>query len=510
LPWTELTALRNQRSRTYQDDTHPLKKAWCGTLAALHYESELDSGVHDAEVDMTPIRIDNPAFDGWRVIANGWHHALGKDLAHHGSEDGWVGFGGRQGARWFKFRLLRTGYLHWPTREWDDLRGAPDYNRARLSQETETLTIGPNDDVINVSSLATWERLWLTPGGGQLDVRWQVNKYGLKEEIVINQAGREWIAANRPPTTPPNETYFGFVFPVDWSDIPRVYRAGLLQDIDGDFADDGEAIELRTALDKLLAFMPVSQVYVLDYELDEGETWPILRKRFWKDPDGNHYLLIGVRCDILNALPAGDLIFDPTIDEQVGATGDDGYAFGSTGYSNTQQQLRVGQVSSKIYHTWHRWTGVTIAGTVGTSYIELYGAGGAGTPLMKVAAVDEDNPAAPTDKTEFDADPLTTEQVDWDGLLTNNDWNQSPSLTNIFQELVDTYAIDNEAVMLQVNDDGCANGVVNEFDSYDKAVVGTYGAKLHIEYTEAAGGQPTQLRALTIPHMRQWQPRVAS
>lgn len=457
-------------------------------MSALHYESELGSGLYDAEVDMTPLRVDNPAFDGWRVAVNSWHYALGKDLESHGDQDGWVGFGGRQGAHWLKFRLLRVGYLHWPMREWDDVGGTPTYDRINLSQETGYWQSTVDQEQVAIAAGTTWEGLWTTPGGGRLDACWQATNYGLKEEVLVNQTAREWIAINRPPATPPDETYFGFVFRLDWSDIPRIYRAGLLQDADGDFADDGQAIALRDALDRLLAFMPVSQVYVRDHELDEEQEWPTLRKRFWRDPDGNHYLLIGVRCDILNSLPAGDLVFDPTIDEQVGATADDGWVFGTVGYSNTQQTLRAGQKLAKLYHTWHRWTGVTIAGTVGTSYIELWGSTPVGTPVMKVAGVDEDNPAAPTDKTEFDADPLTTAQVDWDGALTDNAWNQSPSLTALFQELVDSYAIDNEAVMLQVKDDGSANGVYNTFDSYDKVVVGTYGAKLHVEYTEVAAG----------------------
>jgi len=34
----------------------------------------------------------------------------------------------------------------------------------------------------------------------------------LKEHVYINQAARDWVAANHPPTTPANETFFGFVF----------------------------------------------------------------------------------------------------------------------------------------------------------------------------------------------------------------------------------------------------------------------------------------------------------
>ncbi|HUT21180.1 MAG TPA: hypothetical protein VM366_18660, partial [Anaerolineae bacterium] len=321
MAWSELTDLRNRRSRTYEQGK---QRRWSGTLATLHYESALDSGQHDAEIDTAPVRTINAQFDGWRVTANGWHYALGKDIANHGDEDGWLGFGGRQGAHWFKFRLLRVGYLHWPTRAWQDVGGVPTYKRSDLSSETRTLAVGPNDDQINVESVATWANIWKTPIGGALDVSWKVRGDQLKEEIVVNQAAREWIAANRPPTTPLAETWFGFVFRLDWSDIPKVVRASVQQDADSDFADDDEPIELRDALDRLLAYMPLDEVRTRAPVKEDLIGSAPLRKRFYKD-GADHYLLVGVRCDQLVALPAGDLVFDPTVNEQVPATECDGH-----------------------------------------------------------------------------------------------------------------------------------------------------------------------------------------
>jgi hypothetical protein len=491
LPWTELPALRNQRSRTYQDNTNPLKRAWSGTLAALHYESQLDSDVYDAEVNMTPIRVDNPVFDGWHITTNGWYYALGKDLANHGEQDGWTGFGGRQGAHWFKFRLLRAGYLHWPTRVWDDVGGAPTYDRTNLSQQINTTTIGPNDDEIPVQTVATWSGIWATPGNGNLSVRWSANADQLKEEITVNQVSREWIEANRPPSTPLPETYFGFVFRLDWSDIPSVYRAGLLQNIDSDFTDDGENIELRDGLNRLLAFMPLSQVIVPNEDPDLEERRP-LRKRFYKDGD-DYYLLVGIRCDTLAGLPAGDLVFDPTVDKQVGASGDDGIRHsGDWGFSNTFSDAYLGYRDSDGEYqcnNFFRWTGVTLEGTITTSYIELkqYETYHTGTMEVKIYGVDEDNPAAPTSAAEFDADPLTTVSVDWDEEFANENaiFEQSPSLNTILQELVNSYTISNDAIMLQIKNDGPTADHYNRVYHYDGDTA--KAAKLHIEYTTTAG-----------------------
>ena len=117
--------------------------------------------------------------------------------------------------------------------------------------------------------MATWNDLWKTPGGGADDISWRVDGRQLKEEIVVNQAAREWIRDNAPPSTPTDETWFGFVFRLDVADIPRWIRAGVLQDIEGDFADDGQAIRLEDAQGRLLAFMPVSNAFSELYGEDD-------------------------------------------------------------------------------------------------------------------------------------------------------------------------------------------------------------------------------------------------
>jgi len=483
MAWAELEGARVPGGKTWADGSKRLAEYVTGM--SLHYPGAgPDSEVYDTEVDCSPVRVDNAQLDGWRVTQAGWHYALGKP--GNKPTDGWVGFGGREGQHWFKFRLLRVGYLHWPTRGWDDIGGAPNYDRANLSQQTGTLTLGPegSEISINVESVAKWEHLWQTPGGGDLSAQWQANGDRLKEKIIVNQAAREWVRDNRPPGTPIDETYFGFVFKLDWSNIPKVLRNGVLQDIDGDFADDEHSIELRDALDRLLAFLPVGTVKVPQIKPVPGQP---LRRRFWKDADGNHYLLIGVRCDVLAGMEPGDLIFDPTVDKTVNAGGDDGYRYtGTDGFSSVETYGMIGYENDPGYyhcHAFFRWTGVTIAGTIETSYIDIYDANTWGQDQndRKVWGVDEDNPAAPTSAAEFDADTLTTAGVDWDGDWAVSQYNRSPSLNTVFQELVDSYTISNDAVMVQVKNDG---GAVTGYcypDYYENSP--SNPAKLHIEYT---------------------------
>jgi len=325
--WIERSDLRRRRAKTWRDDAAGVFHTHA-SIADLHYESAVDSGAFDAPIDATPVRVNNAALDGWRVTANGWHYALGEPGSGAlAGLDGVVGFGGRQGAHWLLSRLTRVGYLHWPTRAWQDVGGAPSYVRANLSSAVQTKRVGPPGAEVDypISSLATWSRIWTTPGGGQLDIRWRVAGRDLKEEIVVNQAAREWIAANRPPTTPANETYFGFVFRIDPSDIPKWLKNGLLQDPAGDFDDGNGRLEIRDALDRLLAFLPIDQAYSAPYARGAhtaARDWRTLRKRIWRDPDGNTYLLVGALVTDLNSMNPGAITFDPTF--TVAETNEDG------------------------------------------------------------------------------------------------------------------------------------------------------------------------------------------
>ena len=186
----------------------------------------------------------------------------------------------------------------------------------------------------------------------------------------------------------------------------------------------------------------------------------------------------------------------PSLDKQVGASGDDGRRYtGSWGFSVTETGSYVGYYTATQVlnaHLFARWVGVTFGGTVDVSYIECYGVpgGAVGAPELKVYGVDEDNPAAPTSAAEFDADPLTTAAVDWDGSWTENAWNQSPSLNGPLQELADAYSPSNEAVMVQIkNDKGIAADHFNQGYQWDHTG-NLYGPKLHVEYTEAGGEFP--------------------
>ena len=179
------------------------------------------------------------------------------------------------------------------------------------------------------------------------------------------------------------------------------------------------------------------------------------------------------------------------VEVQVGNTANDGRRYtGSSGFSTTDTGQFVGYYGSAAFYNCHyfaRWEGVTISGTIDVSYVQIRGRDTpSGTPQLKVYGVDEDNPAAPTSAAEFDADALTTAAVDWDGAWAKDTWVESPSLNSIFQELVDTYTISNDAIMVQIKNDG---GTTSRFNyPMDYSFNSAYAPIIHIEYTESGGG----------------------
>src|SRR3990167_8267231 len=400
MAWIEQQVLRRIGSKTWRDDATGLFHTHA-SIARLHYETTPDSGIYDGEIAALPTRINNAQLDGWLVTQNGWHYALGiPGSGVLAGLDGVVGFGGRRGQNWLRSRLTRVGYLHWPTRDWQDIGGLPAYVRTggRLTQVSQTKTIGPSGTqiVYPLSALATWNRIWALGGGTTrpIDIRWRIAGRDLKEEVIVSQAAREWIAANAPPTTPVGETYFGFVFRLDASDIPRWIKNGILQDIADDFDDGDGHIEIQDSLNRLLAFLPISYAFSQVYATPTpgnrlGRDVLMLRKRIWRDPDGNTYLLVGALVPELNAMAAGPVVFDPTF--EIAATNRDGcsvqtneeigpYPAGDPFYGSPY----IGNDTSNIYWADGGWqftgTGIPQGATINTASLLMYlntGGGGA-------------------------------------------------------------------------------------------------------------------------------------
>lgn len=357
---SEVLSKRAINSKTYEQEDGSFKVVT--GLAPLHYGD-------NKSIDFTPQLTTTP-LDGWKVDKADYTYSLGRKAG----QDGWFGFGGKQGQNTIFFRLARMGYMHWPTREFDNLSQAPDYDRANLTNTVQNFSTG--EEELPVSLKASWGDIWNTPNNGEVSIDVNANGERLKLDVVLNQAAREWIGVNRPPTTTVSETYFGMVFQLDLSDVPKIVRNGIAQDKDLDFDDlDNLPTELRDDLDNLLAFMPVDYAYA---GLDENQQRIKLTKRFWKDSDGNNYLLVGAKVAEINSLPAGDIRFDPTFGAaQVAATNRDGQEYNdATWYEdgNDANGNILGRHSGQANDVAVSWDNVTIpqGSTISSATVELF------------------------------------------------------------------------------------------------------------------------------------------
>jgi len=177
------------------------------------------------------------------------------------------------------------------------------------------------------------------------------------------------------------------------------------------------------------------------------------------------------------------------VEKSIVASGDDGTRFtGTFEFDEDFSVLWSGYNSDPVLlemHNWLRWTGITIppGSQITPAYIKVFvadGTGQAGSPELKIRGVDEENPDAPTNAAEFDADPLTDAGVDWNGLWNLNAWNQSPDISPIIQELVISHSFNNSAMMLQIRNDKALSGIhYNGCRAFD---AGSNPALLHIEF----------------------------
>lgn len=174
---------------------------------------------------------------------------------------------------------------------------------------------------------------------------------------------------------------------------------------------------------------------------------------------------------------------DPTIDVQIGATANDGFRSGS-GFFTTLNNNGIGFLAGVQVNAFLRYTNITVSGTVSVCYIDIDGSG-TDTIALKVFFQKEDNPSAPTDTTTFDnqiADG-TTAKIDWDvsESWSYTTWYNSPDLSTSLQELIDTYTISGDAVIVFIQDDGSGTNMDRAFRDYTYS--SAQAAYLYVEYS---------------------------
>jgi hypothetical protein len=292
----------------------------------VNYEEDPGSGAQMVPIDLKVSSYNGEKLNGLRMQAAGWHFALQtEDDVKSQRPKGTIGFGGKQGKHYINQRLASIGYLHWPTKALTEIDGPADYSAAPEINESMgnvTENIDVPDEIVCVANSIKWRDIWTTPNGGEIFIHWKLQGDRLKEDVVVNKAAREWIAANSPAITAEDETWFGFKFEIDGNGLGRIYRGKQRRSFNDDTDDDHRGgFQFKNNADEFIAFMPSDDVYVGR----RGGRRP-LRKRIYKE-SGKNYLFVGVRLDHLAALLPGDLVFDPTYQEDISERANDCYQY---------------------------------------------------------------------------------------------------------------------------------------------------------------------------------------
>jgi hypothetical protein len=260
----------------------------------------------------------------------------------------------------------------------------------------------------------------------------------------------------------------------------------LTEGFDGTSTD---TFELLNDEDELLAFLPIDKAWVEDAEgnVIEGSERTLL-KEFYRYSNRNH-LYVGLSVDDLLSMPDGHkVVFDPTVDTQVGTTANDGYG-NTTVFTTTGHTLYTGYTSPPGLDNiaFALFTGITIEGTIDTSYTSWWSYSNADTTGydVNVAAEDTDNPSAPTTWTDLNGRTLTTAKANWTKTTgwASAGFENTPSLNGSLQELVDTYTISSDNVLILIaNNSGTG---LKQFREYTNN--SARAPKLYVEYSTGGG-----------------------
>lgn len=305
----------------------------------IHWADTTILSTHSNIIDFSSRRMNNSIIDGWVVTDSQWHYGLGIPVITGRTSDGWTGFGARQGENTWWARVFRIGYLHKSSMIFQDVGGIPTYNRVNLSRVANTTVMGTtNQDTIVTSLSVSWTGIWSTPGGGDVTLEWIIDGNGLKETIILNEIGRDWIRNNAPPDSAINETFFGVIFQLDLDKIDVVLRGNTVVNLNNTIDDSSKhAMIFKDVQDRTLSWLPVGDIEVPGFKLgfDRDIYRKPLKKLFYQE-GGQQLLLVGIRVDQLLTMASGDLEIDPTSGPTVVTTGNqDGYYTSSDARTTT-------------------------------------------------------------------------------------------------------------------------------------------------------------------------------
>jgi hypothetical protein len=171
----------------------------------------------------------------------------------------------------------------------------------------------------------------------------------------------------------------------------------------------------------------------------------------------------------------------PVLNLQVGASGDDGEQIVGVVLDKSAGDLYVGdQFGGFTSNVFARFTGVSglQGASIDAAIFSTYDTDVLGTPTTTVAFEDALSPTAPADDADMTSRVRTT-KVNWDGVVTTFQFNDSPDLAAALAEITD----DGDPSVIQVLHDfrGTPSSQRRRYAAYDASSANA--AKLDIEYT---------------------------
>ena len=192
----------------------------------------------------------------------------------------------------------------------------------------------------------------------------------------------------------------------------------------------------------------------------------------------------------ISAVPANawPIYIDPTVDYQVGVSGDDGYASGS-GFEGSYSKLSFGQLYGTYIHSFVRFAvTIPVGATITNAYLSFVHNATSGSPTGKIHVEEASDPAAVTSWSNLNARSWSAEYVSIVDLYADNKWHNTPDISGLVQGVVDAYDFSSGAHMqFKIHGGGAGGYHAQDLFSWDYSD-NTKAPKLHIEYTEAAGG----------------------
>lgn len=176
----------------------------------------------------------------------------------------------------------------------------------------------------------------------------------------------------------------------------------------------------------------------------------------------------------------------PEIFIPVAASGDDGDWNAAT-FANNAPTIRAGNFTGQLNNIFARFLNVDINGTINSAGIRLRSSAiQSNTVNLRISAEDAANPTAPGSIADANARVITTAVVDWTpGNWTSGPYFESPDISAIIQELVDSFTYDGtQAINIFVKNNASADNQFRQARSYDHDSVNSPPI-LRIDYTPA-------------------------